>query len=590
MKIRTLVAVACIGAVIIFSLGWFAIANNAAFTPSKTGAITFDVYDANTNKKVGSVGAGGTFSGGDKYPDVDCFASQPFFCDATGITMTKSDSIVSNIVVNGIDYIVTEYHEGIDFGSETHVRLGSLSHQTLYGASVSPFEDAGYTHTDYYSNQFGDTWTASKYPKVVGSLVYTDDAFVGGSLSQNQNWVGNNPNVVWGSDQGKAKITQSLAPFYATQTSITYTGGVTIFGVNIGGTPHLTTSNVAVTDLNSAWFSNSQANNQGYQQEFLKNNYKIAAVKIVPTINLVAQGNPVLYDYNQTVTLPNGTRATMTVNTASTITGFRNAYIANPGSGLSQSGLVQNLHPANWAVPVPSNPSNTTSNTPSDPPAEVANSVNGRLWYTGDVDCGYITGAASGADNVGTSLNQAAKDYHFDMSNPDSLGTMPSSITLNTTFTLQPYAYVKWATMNLESQYYIWDGADGPFNCYGWSIGPYAGAGSGTNIIYPYSISVDNVYAITRVVIDCFTISRNTLELSVAGKPVDGKLFTDNELTGLLNNPAVDDIVQTLPIPQPINWWAIIAVIIITLAIILALVIVVKFRRHSGTTNVFYNK
>jgi hypothetical protein len=184
-----------------------------------------------------------------------------------------------------------------------------------------------------------------------------------------------------------------------------------------------------------------------------------------------------------------------------------------------------------------------------------------------------LTGQAYIGGTVATSLpNQA---FHFDLTDPyDLKSTYPTSMTVSPSFKLQPILSTQWAIDNVGYSYYYYDHESTGQNSWQTLDDPQNGPSLSTQtIVFPSQAVVINMYAITRIIVEIVTLTRNTMTLYVNGKSINGANLTENALSKLLTDPGLDNKDQAIPMPDS-SWimWLIIAIIVIVVVIVVVMI------------------
>jgi len=563
---------------------------STSIQPITARDITFNVYDginphapgSALNPSLGFVGSGETFVGGIKYPGVDTFTSQPFFVNHLGGIVGQPEENIQHVVVGGKEYIAVGTYYGIDVGARTHVDLGSVNqiHITMNSATVSPFANmywyahasdgagADYQFSDTLSNQIGpgsyDDPNQGRrsinpgidYNGVYGSTTFVCGAGTAGNLAET--WYGGltwTYHYTWGSGtgDGAASITQSLAPFY-----------------DWYGNP--------ISDLDGDWLdfeSRTYPQNQVHQADYVMSNYKVAKVKVVPTVNLDIQTAPVWSNYEKAVRLSNGTLVNVKVVNSGFTSGIKSAYPANLTQYIQAGKITTNtFQPVVGTIVVP-----VTTDPADNPGVVTGGGVLSKLFYgsgvesiTGDLTCigdqtdfgtleSRLEPARSGTFLIDPSVRGTVLDgdYHFNINttsfDPASFYALPQTASLSSSFTMQPAVEIGYAHEHVDSNYYIYNGNYWEkFN-----IGPIH---TKYEFNYPYKITINNVYCVQRWVIEVWSLSSYDITCTATGSSINAAMLTDAELYSIINNPSIDDNHQSVPMPKGIDWLTIAIVII----------------------------
>lgn len=533
-----------------------------------------------------------------KLPGIEVFTSQTFFSSPSGAHLTSPYLDVQHVVSNGVEYIATGTYYAIDVGARTHVDFSTIpSTQRFQGARVSPLvgkewhADSAYlgsttwfkdiiSNDPVYNNvnyryygvmpEKNSINSASDYNSAYGSLCFTCDAGAGAGAGAiiTGRWF----QYYWGATTGTGRpayITQSLAPFF-----------------NDGKT--------VVSELTWDWFQDTPGNsgggdNQGQQSSYMTNNYKIGMAYVVPKVTLRVNSAPVWAPYTKEVT-HDGSSVMMTVDNKNVTSGFRSTYIANLTQYDQHDFITSNAHvqtASDLDVPLSSTNPGTTSTTStsavdSQDHASEHSGAAGYLHYNGNEVLpngspffSSLTGAASGSQNI---KGLPKGDYHFDVSNlqtnteRQAISTMPTQVDLSSTYTMQPSSTLSWADEVVHAEWYIWDG----YFCETFNDKPGGVPNAITwHVYYPMAISANNAYVIQRWVVEVWSLSAYSISYKTpSGQPINGALFTDDELTSLVNDPNKDENKQHVDFDPPTDWNTILIVIGIGIFVLIIIGIV----------------
>ena len=560
--------------------------------PLTLSGITFKVYDGRyanptSNAPIGSVGSGQSFtSGGNTFPDVDCFNSQPFFVSPTGATVAQPYVETQYTVIGqpgqkyATEYIATGVYYGFDIGSRTHAHLGAISGITMTGATLSPW--AEYTWASVGASQLGWPYTdgetihISDHPGAFGSLVFScNDDFLG-----DEDEFGNEIqyHYTWGTDHGQAAaITQSLSPFF-------YEWAATM---NTNYPSHPTASDGLATNLDYRFFNDNRGWGYGFgiwssqqrQLEYVMNNYKVAPVVVVPTVTAAIQDSVIWAPYSKQVTLSTGALAQIDVAYSTVRSGIRSAFVS-PNQDYNQAGKIttntyqaikgKSVLPTGDIVELPptTGQPNANSFTIDFTGITTAKAISGSLNFNGDlrdVDPGKNAQFEPAINGIYTMnpdvIGIQQGRYPFSVADRTSVNGLQPSAVLSSKFTMQPATDIKWADVKMTVQDYQW--RDASLGESGFTNNP---GQRFVHIYYPYGISVNNVYTIQRWIVEVWTLSTYKVTITANGAPINGTALSDAEMTSLVNNPAMDNVYQWVAVPVKIDWLTILLVVLIGIA------------------------
>ena len=596
MKKRTVVVFALIGIFtislisaiaynVIFQLS-AAPATSARVMPININSASFKVYDKVTGEYKGMATNDlttntGTWRGGDQYPDIECFTSDPFFVTSTGATTSQPVLEAEYAVVGGMEYIATGTYYGIDVGARTHVNLASLSHPTRYEADVSPFDKTGWyqnvfggvTYTDDYAlSDFLDSSTTD-HAAIRGSTAYSCNTYPNFHYDYGSN--------ILGYDR-LARITQSLAPFYHEWAR---PGTVAISGADgLGG---------RYDNLDHDFFTGaSWTAYKGLQLDYIRNFYKIKAVNVVPELVLETSVTPIWAPYTKEVTFLNGTTATLTTRNTRAYSGFRSTYICQIPQYEQKGQITSNTYSSlTGKASMPNNPAtsvidytsllNGDSNSQSFAGVSIPSAIEGKLWYMGPAQDALgndyqpsLTGMADSAENI-QGLPQG--NYHFSITEKGTVSNFETTARISESYTLQPASSLGWARMQLTAKKYIYQ--EGVFD---FVQDPPATV---IDFYYPYALWTNNMYFIQRWIVEVWTLSTYKVNLVANGKPVT-VLPSDREMTDLVNDPNMDNNLQYIPIPKITDWAFVAEVVGIVIVALIVLGIIGSAMLQKKTINI----
>lgn len=473
----------------------------AILSPVKVNSYYYDVRDGDSSTLIQRVYPGtsavGYFNSADKrYPDVEIKYSQPFFTTPSGDYIDASTLSLTPVQKLVLGSNIYYYQE---FYIAQDVAARTYTNLPTYTSNVinlSPFY--GVTHTDP-----GDKTNTLTEAAAIGSLILYCDT--------GDNWYREYHGT------GSA-ITTSLVP-------MTWRGLTAAYDFDSG-------LGAAIGRVQTE-FGNSQ-------------------VIVQPTITAGALDNFITYDYTREVIMENGSIATVQVKTSSARVGFLNAY----NTFNDRYGLVSNIA-AVYNERVNMETTSTTGaldNAPAND-AELATAsaqgftLTSHVQYLGDSYVPPVTGGAR--CNSYTSSLTTTPTINLTSLVQTGTWTLPTTMNHNLEFTLQPKTDVKVARTDVEWSH-LW-------YCYWWP-GDENQVKTETRVIeYPYGVTVENIYAITRVVTKIALVTENAAQVvAVDGKPIAATDIVDFDFTGTIElDPGIDDVDDnvTIPVWDPVAAW-----------------------------------
>jgi len=481
------------------------------------------------------------------YPKVDIMYSQPFMSDAGGTPVTDVSAYhrpAQRLVTGGNAYFLNTYYMSMDIGARTYSNLPVQKDTTTY---LSPWRNYQFDYTDPSAIGIigSRTYSSTNNPGIIGSLVlYTD--------------VGTNP---W---------QYTYAPTLAT----------------------ISTSLEPIDFQLSTW-NNAPLSGYTYADAIakLQQNYGNQKVVVQPHIVIDGLSNYIRYSYEEEQTLPDGSKATITVNTKSALVGFADAYKA-PFDLSDKVGLIPNYFSSQYKVaglakddkPVEESAKPATTETSGD-----KSLTSSSRTITGSVVVKQtsvdpektITGGAA-VHGITTNLNEIDNLY-IDLNDLEAF-SLPEDLTINTEFEMQPKTSIKIAHAEVKYTAWWWDGA---FPYYeDTTVGPaYA------DIFWPYAISIENVYAVTRCTWKLQILTENEIQGVYAnGQPIDVSKITDFELSEIVNDPTQDNMETSLTKDLGMSAESILTLVLVIVFVVLGLITTIYISkavaaRRSGTVS-----
>jgi len=458
------------------------------FQPIGSTGTSFTVSDR-YGVPIARVAAGNHYPGDPEthYPGIAVYTSDPYRTTPLGVIPTSFSNVpVMKLIVDGKVYFLHEAWFTVDVLAKTMTNIPNRKDTTQI---LSPFDGMDHTH-----NLLTEHYTIERAPDILGSLAMLVKTDTAGWPRQHAT--------------GIASITSSLE-------RIDFK-----VGKHNGGTPGLT-----------------------YQDALLKlqTNYGTSGVIVRPTINLAAYSDYITYTYTRNATLSNGTRAFVTIDTASAQVGF--GY-ATQTDDHNLAGAIPNSFPVNYtraAVSVLGNTAtarNTDSasiDSVSGPNYQVTTSVYGSVEYKSWLDTQVpLTGTMQPGnfvipDNVNISIDLNDLNHY----------SLRQNMSATADFALRPIAIATIAHTQVKGMAWFFDG---------WLIG-----GESTMkpiddpLEYPYRLDIHNVYAMSKLTFKVNIITENELQiLTETGRPIDPSTLVDFDLNSIIMNPSDDDIKMNL--------------------------------------------
>lgn len=513
------------------------------FQPVKIDSASFAVRDSLGNL-LDTINSGSTMNhyagdAGGLYPAADIIYSQPYPCETSGRYIENINDVPhvtsKMLYVDGKIYFLNEYYFGVNVGARTYARP-KLTFAPA--ALLNPLRGATFWYAPWWYT--GTQWTDPGAPKNPdGNLVLTCNT-------------GTNP---WGYSSGsmRAQIAGLLEPqdFQVTSWNPVPRAGYTLED--------------SIRKLQTGW-----------------GNSKIV---IQPTINVKTYSDYLKYSYSRPVTLPNGTVATVLIETTSAKVGFVDCYQTD----YDYKGLVPNTlapsdknHLVGMSTEARSDgkESAKTGNDASTGPLAISSYiVEGHVKYLTDVQDAngnpvVPVGGMARSYNHRNSLN--GQTIQIDLNHLDTF-TLPQSLSETSEFELQPLTTLKLAKTECQAEMLFWHGG---YNTY--DKKSYVNS----NLVYAYSISEQNVMALGQFVFKLAIISENNPTVIVNGHPVDPESITDFEITSFGLEPTINDFVESLHVEPWYIQYLDLIIGIIVVVIIIAIIIAVARQKGGGSGGV----
>jgi len=496
------------------------------FKPVGVGGLSFKVYNSD-NVEVGTASTGGSGTGGSAswdgdtqglYPRIHVQYSQTYRSDQYGNpTNDTSISTARRYIYNGTVYFEHDFYQTVDILVRTYVKppvrkavnipLSPMVHTEATNSIANPAGTRVFLgDVDYYHAGYDETLN------VEGRLVVVQD-------------VG-----AW------------TAPIRSPSCYITAALEQCYFP-NVNNVPSLGVDTV--------------------EQSIVKilNTYSNQYVKVVPTITLSTRStesgfNGYTYYFN--TTLPDGTAATMMVDTTGISTGILEGIDNCDGS---MQGLVPNSFPANYKFPGgtddPAQYMDTRSIAANDAKTMLSQrqSVSGDTYATGYVEfMGFDpVPIAEGGQGIPLGISFTQPSHYFpDLANPSNNYDMASTMDVHASFGMKPRTTIVRANTRVGWSGYYWSG-------YWWApISPTAFAGpEETTIHYPVYCNLENTYSLSKMTFLTAFVTKDDISAvrMSDGKPIDISRISDNYLTSIMKNPTADDVSFSYKVPTPPDLW-----------------------------------
>lgn len=486
-----------------------------------------------------------------RYPDVDIMFSQPFPCYSDGTYLqypSELDHPTSrSLYVDGKLYFLSDqYYFGVDICGRTYSNTANW--QIAPEIILNPLRGIDVQYTPAYA-QFHYTDPGSPQ-NPDGNLIL--------AINTDCNLNNNFPLVTYDTcvtshSSTVAKITTSLYPM-----------------------------EFQVSSFNPVPSSEHQLN---AAIQYISNYWGTRPVIVQPEITIKGYNDYIHYSYDRDIILPNGTMATVKVETTSAKVGFVECY----KSQIESKGAVPNyLDPYLKAKVNLKTDKQTeqkgglTEPTTSETPANWLNQkLTGAVQYKGSIYDEVTTlGAEANIYGALVANGLEGKDIKIDLTTLDKF-SLPTEIKPKAEFELQEISQLYIAATDVTYNTLFWNGGS---CCFGVNVIDKIPEASGTTTIhYPYKLDVTNTFAISRIVFRVAIISENNPTVYVSGKPIDPSKISDFELTSYGLNPTIDDFVEEQPFGFDQTTIAIIVVCIIAAVAITVLVII--FRPKPATSS-----
>jgi hypothetical protein len=479
-----------------------------------------------------------------RYPDVDIMFSSPFPCESDGTYLTSTSQIEhttsKSIYVDGKLYFLSDqYYFAVDVGARTYAN--TVNWQIAPEIILSPLRGAQFSYTPIYHQFY---WT--------------------------------DPGPTDNPDGNLIMAINGDCNIY---------DGIGVFGPCVS--THSTTTAKITTSLFPMDFQVSTFNpvpSAGHQLtdaiQYISNYWGTRAIVIQPNLTIKGYNDYIRYSYDRQIILPNGTRATVQVDTTSAMVGFAECY----KSSIESKGVIPNYLDPYLRIKVPLATDDPTEDKGGVTQPEMTApllmydmDLTGSVKYQQGQD--EITTLGAAANIYGAMLGNGleGKDITINLNTLDKF-SLPTKISPRAEFKLQELSTLNIAKTDVTYNTLWWYGGTLPA-----TVNKITAASGTTTIKYPYKLSVQNVYAISRIVFRVVIISENNPTVYVSGKPIDPSKISDFEMTSYGLNPTIDDFVEH----QPFFVWDTNSIIILVVCIMAAIVItvlVILFRPRSSTS------
>jgi len=430
------------------------------------------------------------------WPGIDVQYSQPFTCSANGTPITTPDYTPASdpLWIGSNVYYYNELYQAVDVLFRTNPNPPSLA-SVSYTSTLSPFSGLTHPHRGgsmkFLDSVYGVVTTGSTQD-VTGELI----------LAMNTaSW-----NRIVRSNQ-RATLTYLGTPMEF--ESLTTYGRVPAPGKTLSD---------AITAC-AKKFGNSQ-------------------VTVDATVSVACVDGMFEYEYDRAVTLDNGTVVTVHVQTRSARIGILNSYKSTQQS----TGLITNLaeDALNTIDAAETNPSTTV--TGSAQPNYAAKSIpgvqtytlEGSMTYTGDDATYGASNPIGGGVIVGshvTTLPGTAPVIDLNSVAAGGAFSLPTTMSDKITVTIQPKTVVDVAKVSVKYSELFWDDT--------W-------LNTDTNVPqfttkdarFPYKVTVQNVYAITRFIVKMAVITENSVQvIAQDGQPITPQDVTEFNFNNVIAIP-----------------------------------------------------
>jgi len=465
-----------------------------------------------------------------RYPSVDIFYSQPWYCDNLGnpssIPLVVTDKLV---LPNDTVLFMQKVRQSMNWGVRIYPNLPPYKDTTT---SLSPFDG-------YLWSYYGGGWV--KFSTTPNPADWNGEKQCRGSLA---GWIGCGTNPWDVKLEGSAAITASLEqidfPLEACNPA-----------ARAGHT------------LNDAYAA-------------LQNNYGNRMVIVQPHVDIAALTNQLRYTYKIPVTFSNGSTGYIGMNMNSASIGFTDAYRTGPVNGYV--GLIPDSQPdlfKNVSMQVDQKDAMAEKNAHSDTKAEFYSqklTIRGWVTYQGDEPDKVLTRAAE-VHNTFTSLNGRTITVNLD--DPGNNYGMDSRLTARTEMVVQPETTIH--TARTQVGYTLW--AEDHL----WPTEIDASLISNSKVIlYPYAIKEKMVYAMSTLTWECTIITSNDAAVYTStGQEIDPSQLVNFDLNSIINDASQDDVLVEIESTST-NWLNIIITIVVIIIVVVVIWFVMSLRKGSG--------
>jgi hypothetical protein len=287
------------------------------------------------------------------------------------------------------------------------------------------------------------------------------------------------------------------------------------------------------------------------------------------------------------VTLDNGTRATVHVETSSAKVGFTDCYQTQEEyrgivPNLLDSTINQRLKMSTQEIAA-DRANRAEDDSKNEPPvAQGGHIIEGSISYKGEAQTPIITGGINRIYSHSNSIGNT--QLTIDANHLDQF-TLPTTLAESSEFELSPLTTIHLASTDVHYEAMFWNGAVFPQQ-YNMVVD------STKNIVYPFNIKCENEVAISRFVFKIAIVSENNPTVIVNGKPLDPSLINDYEINSWGLDPSIDDFTETQGIGYgtSMEFIIIVIVIVVVVVVVVGTVIYLKKKGSGGGFSGWFNK
>lgn len=513
------------------------------FQPVKITTATFVVRDSmgnelatiNSNSAMNHYAGDAPAANGDRmYPAADIMFSQPYSCAIDGEYIENINDVHHStsamLYVNDKLYFLNEYYFGVNVGARTYAR-----------------------------------------PKLTFAAPALLNPLRGATIGYNPVWQPSGPAWV---DPGAPSNPDGNLVLLINTGPWSYQSGSKVAQI----TGLLESQDFQVTSWNPA-------PRPGYTLEDsihkLQTEWGNSKIVIQPSITISALSDYLRYSYSRAITLPNGTAATVNMKTTSAKVGFVDCYQTDyDAHGLVPNLLTpsekNNLVGLNTEYRSDGKETVKTGNDQSTGVFAISSyTVEGHVKYLNDVQDANgnpVLPIGGGARSYNHVNSLGGQPIQIDLNNLDQF-SLPQTLVETSEFELQPLTTLKLAKTECQAQVMFWNGFWNTYDKYSFV---------NSNLVYPYSITEQNVYALGQFVFKCAIISENDPEIVVNGHPVDPDSITDFEITSFGLEPTINDFKESLQkTPWYVEYMGLIVAIIVAVVIIIMIFAVINKPGHK---------